>query len=99
LSSPALPPPQVFYANIAVVGTWPPGEERTFYFFSAYASTAGDRFACLPFRAGNAGLVCSGFVNKHSESEGLVAIKIRNAAAYDLPAWETSHRFGIQVGP
>jgi hypothetical protein len=90
---------QVFSARITVAGTWSPGEERTFYFFNAFAKTADDRFAYIPFRAGNAGLTCSGFVNQNSRSEGRVAIKIRNAAAYAIPAWQKTHRFGIQVGP
>jgi hypothetical protein len=90
---------QVFYVRAPVVGTWKPNEERTFYFYVGFALTAGNRVKCIPFRAGNAGLVCVAAVNQHAQEYGRIALKIRNTAAYNMPDWQVDHRFGVQVGP
>ena len=91
--------PQVHYLNAPVVGPWPSGEERSFYFWNAYAQTAGDRIAYIPFRAGNAGLVVSRFENQHGQEPYRIKLTVKNAAGYDLPGWQTSFRFGVEVGP
>ncbi|GAB4822905.1 hypothetical protein N2152v2_009951 [Parachlorella kessleri] len=90
---------QVHYLSAPISGTWGPGQTRTYYIYNAYARTAGGRIKCIPFRAGNGGLTCSKIENQSGRGDGQIAITLKNAAAYALPSWQTSHRFGIQVGP
>ena len=90
---------QVHYLRVTISGSWEPGEARTFYFYNAYARSAGSRIQCLPFIAWNAGLVCSMIENQSVSYEDQVAVTLTNTAGYALPAWQSCHRFGIQVGP
>jgi hypothetical protein len=90
---------QVFYVNAPITSPWGPGEERTFYAYSNYAGAAAGRIKCVPFRAGNAGVVCSATQNQHAMEAGRVMIKLKNMTPLPLPAWQVSHRFGLQVGP
>ncbi|GAB4824004.1 hypothetical protein N2152v2_011050 [Parachlorella kessleri] len=90
---------QVHYLRAEFSGPWQPGEARTFYFYNAFARSAGTRIKCLPFRAGNAGLVCSQIENQSATSEDQVAVTLKNTASYTLPDWQTFHRFGIQAQP
>jgi hypothetical protein len=87
---------QVSYVRAPIQGRWGPGETRTFFMHNVYGNSCDKRIRCIVFRAGNTGVVCSGFENR---GKGLIAIKLRNTAGYELPAWQTSHRFGVQLGP
>jgi hypothetical protein len=100
LSAPGQAP--MFLAQVALVsapilGSLYPGEERTFYFYSALASCVQGRLSCMPFRASNPGLVCSNITNVGSRGE--IAITIKNTACSPTPTWLTAHLFGLQVGP
>lgn len=90
---------QVVYVRAPISGTWAPGETRTYYLYSDYAATAGNRMSCLPFRAGNTGVVCQAVVNQNGKEKGRVAVKLRNSASRPLVSWQTSHRFAVQIGP
>ncbi|GAB4822890.1 hypothetical protein N2152v2_009936 [Parachlorella kessleri] len=90
---------QVHYLSAAITGTWNPGESRTFYLYNAFARSAGSRIKCLPFRAGNSGLVCSRIENQSGTAADQIAVTLLNTAGYALPSWQPSQRFGIQVGP
>jgi hypothetical protein len=90
---------QVFYVNAPIPTAWPAGEERTFYAYSNYAGAAANRLKCVPFRAGNAGVVCSVLENQHAAEPGRIMIKLKNVSGAQLPAWMYQHRFGVQVGP
>ncbi len=92
-------PAQVFYLNAPIVGTWKPGEQRTYYFWAGFSRASSNRITCIPFRAGNAGVVCVKAANQNGQEAGRVALTLQNSAGADLPASQTSHRFGIQVGP
>ncbi|GAB4822891.1 hypothetical protein N2152v2_009937 [Parachlorella kessleri] len=90
---------QVQYVQAPITGTWNPGETRTFYFYSVYARSAGSRIKCLPFRAGNPGLVCSRIENQSGTAADQIAVTLLNTAGYAMPFWMNLHRFAVQVGP
>ena len=90
---------QVHYVQAPITGTWLPGQTRTFYFYNAYARSAGSRISCLPFRAANAGIVCSRIENQSGTAPDQVAVTLKYTAGYAMPSWMTVHRFAVQVGP
>lgn len=92
---------QVVYFRVPVVGgSWPAGQERTFYFNNVWARTAASRIMCLPTRAPNAGIVCAGVRRDPALSRFRVALRLRNDAGRAITAAEqASVTLGVQVGP
>ncbi len=90
----------MLYVSAPITETWAKDEVRTFHLFNVYAKTAGNRMKCIPFRAGNTGIVCARLQNLNGRTPGLIAVTLKNAAAYDIiPSSQNVHRFAVQVGP
>ena len=60
----------------------------------------GARMACVPFRAWNPSVVCDALVATGGSGGQQVAVRLRNAAGWPIPAeWGLRVRFAIQTGP
>lgn len=90
----------MFYLRVPLTRSWAPGETRTFYFRSMFASLPVARIRCLPFRAHNAGIVCAGARRGGAGGRYSVALRLRNGSGAAIsPSAMPEVRLGVQVGP
>eukprot|EP00887_Chlorella_sp_A99_P002431 scaffold10.g2431.t1 len=96
--------PELLFTGVNVDANWPPGQERTFYFYLTGAQAGAGRLDYSLFWDGHAswynpGLMPTRLENQNATAGALnrVALSLRNCGALALQAgWR--HRFALQAG-
>ena len=84
--------------NTVVATPWPPGTQRTFYFYAVPAALSSKQSRCLPFRADSKGIVCLRVASQSGVERWRVAVTLVNAGTKTVGPG-LNYRFGVQVGP